>query len=39
MLITFLINNQQERMADALKVGTGLFNSTKPDLRSVQRAG
>jgi len=27
------------RMADALKVGTGLFNSTKPDLRSVQRAG
>ena len=28
-----------ERMADALATGTGLLNSLKPDLRSVQRAG
>jgi len=28
-----------ERLADVLAAETGLFNSTKPDLRSVQRAG
>jgi hypothetical protein len=28
-----------ERMADVLATETGLFNSAKPDLRSVQRAG